>query len=59
MEQVSHSLVPVGVTLSLDETGVYPLLTVSGPRHLLTKAIIRVCHNIAGDNGAGIEFKPT
>lgn len=45
-----------GITLSLDETGRYPTLIVSGPRAAFTKPIVCLCHFIAGEQGAEIRF---
>ena len=45
-----------GITVSLDETGKYPEVVVTAPRALLTRAIVRQCHEFAGENGATIWF---
>ena len=45
-----------GITLSLDETGQYPALHVTARRALLTRAIVRACHELAGKHGATIQF---
>jgi hypothetical protein len=47
------------VTLSLDETGEFPRVIVSAPRDALTRAVVAHCHAVAGEAGAGIEFRPT
>ena len=44
-----------GATLSLDETGDFPLLTITSTLPL-PRATARLCHALAGDMGAGIIF---
>lgn len=44
-----------GVTLSLDETGDFPFLTVTSTARL-DRRTVAACHEAAGDLGAGVKF---
>jgi hypothetical protein len=50
---------PIGVLVSLDETGDFPALIVTIPADVrdLPKAFVKLCHRIAGEAGASIEFR--
>lgn len=43
------------VTISLDETGDFPLLTIITGRKLDRREVAE-CHRLAGDHGAAIKF---
>ena len=45
-----------GITLVLDETGAFPMLTVTSPTPIPGRIMV-LCHAIAGDMGAGITFE--
>jgi len=45
-----------GATLTLDETGPFWMLIVSSARPL-PPPVVRLCHALAGDMGAGLEVK--
>lgn len=45
------------VTIFLDESRDYPALIVTAPKAALTKQIVALCHRVAGDNGATVEFR--
>lgn len=45
-----------GITLVLDETGAFPMLTIASPTPILGRIMV-LCHELAGEIGAGITFE--
>ena len=50
------AIASLGITLTLDETGDFPLLTVASTEPI-PGPIIALCHALAGDLGTGITFE--
>lgn len=57
--QTLPAALPENITLSLDETGDFPALIVTGPKPAFTRRIVATCHALAGDHGATIRFNVT
>jgi hypothetical protein len=55
-EMIAAAL-PGNVTLAMDDTGAFPMLTVTGTKRALTDRIVAMCHALAGECGYCIEFR--